>query len=179
VLEAADAPVKQENWHFAGFLTFQPHRATLLSDGATLLGQGEALLDDGEGLVGQGEALLGDGEGLVGEGEALLGHGEGLFPRAKTLVGRPKSQFGRAETRLPVGEAHAAKPEIRNEDWIQAIAGARLSQAQQVAMQQDDDWGKAGSRGRSPHHNCNPTHADKCVTRPPAAATLRALNLSI
>jgi len=30
---------------------------------------------------------------------------------------------------------------IRNEDWIQAFAGARLSQAQQVIIQKDDDWG--------------------------------------
>jgi hypothetical protein len=29
---------------------------------------------------------------------------------------------------------------IRNEDGIQAFAGARLSQAQQVAVQKDDDW---------------------------------------
>jgi len=30
---------------------------------------------------------------------------------------------------------------IKNEDGIQAFAGARLSQAQQVVMQKDDDWG--------------------------------------
>jgi hypothetical protein len=123
--------------------------AAVAGEGAVLLGEGAAAAGEGAALLGEGAAVAGEGAALAGEGAAVAGEGAAVAGEGAAMAGEGAAAAGEGTAVVGEGTAAAGEEGVVAGEGAEA-AGEGASNSAQVTPEGEGTLRTASSEGGAP-----------------------------